>query len=151
VAQVVRIDGGGELFVTPSACRASYERRTLPGETRAQVEGEVQAVLHEAARGAPDFRGRAELTLLREPFEVGGDARVVRLAQAEARRVLGREPLLAGAPYWTDAALLQAAGIPTLVLGPSGRGMHAADEYVELGSVAALESILDGVIAAFCA
>ena len=150
VAQVVRIDGGGELFVTPAACRASYERRTLPGETRAQVEGEVQAVLHEAARGAPDFRGRAELTLLREPFEVAGDARIVRLTEAEARRVLGREPVLAGAPYWTDAALLQAAGIPTLVLGPSGQGMHAADEYVELASVAALESILDGVIAAFC-
>ena len=150
VAQVVRIDGGEELFVTPASCRASYERRTLPGETRAQVEAEVQAVMREAAQGAPGFQGRAELTLLREPFEVGGDARVVRLAEAHARRVLGRDPVVAGAPYWTDAALLQAAGIPTLVVGPSGRGMHAADEHVELASVAALEAILDGVIAEFC-
>ncbi len=75
----------------------------------------------------------------------------MRLAEEHARRVLGREPVVAGAPYWTDAALLQAAGIPTLVLGPAGEGLHAADEYVELSSVAALEAILDGVIAEFCA
>ncbi len=151
VAQVVRIEGGEQLFVTPAGCRASYERRTLPGESRAQVEAEVQAVLQGAAQGAPGFRGHAELTLLREPFEVDSDALVVRLAEAHARRVLGREAVVAGAPYWTDAALLQAAGIPTLVLGPSGEGMHAADEHVELSSVAALEAILDGVIAEFCA
>jgi len=151
VAQVVRIEGGEQLFVTPAACGASYERRTLPGETRAQVEAEVQAVLQGAAQGATGFRGHAELTLLREPFEVDLSARIVRLTTAHARRVLGREPVVAGAPYWTDAALLQAAGIPTLVLGPSGQGMHAADEHVELSSVAALEAILDGVIAEFCA
>lgn len=151
VAQVVRIDGGEQLFVTPAACRASYERRTLPGETRAQVEAELQAVLREAAQGARGFRGRAELTLLREPFEVESDARIVRLAVEHARRALGREPVVAGAPYWTDAALLQAAGIPTLVLGPAGEGLHAADEHVDLASVAVLEAILDGVIAGFCA
>ena len=150
-AQVVRIEGGEQLFVTPAACRASYERRTVPGETRTQVEAEVQAVLQGAAQGAPGFQGHAELTLLREPFEVEGDARLVRLAEEHARRVLGREPVVAGAPYWTDAALLQAAGIPTLVLGPAGEGLHAADEHVELSSVAALEAILDGVIAEFCA
>ena len=150
-AQVVRIQGGEQLFVTPAACRSSYERRTVPGETRAQVEAEVQAVLQGAAQGAAGFQGHAELTLLREPFEVEGDARLVRLAEEHARRVLGREPVVAGAPYWTDAALLQAAGIPTLVLGPAGEGLHAADEHVELSSVAALEAILDGVIAEFCA
>jgi len=150
-AQAVRIRGGEQLFVTPASCRASYERRTLPGETLRQVEAEVDALLHTAAQGVTGFRGRAELGLLREPFEVDPDAPVVRVASEHARRVLGREPVVAGAPYWTDAALLQAAGIPTLVLGPSGEGLHAADEHVELASVTALEEILTGVIAELCA
>ena len=100
VAQVVRIEGGEQLFVTPAGCRASYERRTLPGESRAQVEAEVQAVLQGAAQGAPGFRGHAELTLLREPFEVDSDALVVRLAErarpprAGARGRRGGRPLL---------------------------------------------------------
>ncbi|MEJ2289248.1 MAG: M20/M25/M40 family metallo-hydrolase [Deinococcales bacterium] len=150
-AQVVRIRGGEELFVTPASCRASFERRTVPGETLRTVEGELEALLSLAAAGGEGFRGRAELELLREPFEVDGGARIVRLAREHAGRVLQREPVTAGAPYWTDAALLQAAGIPTLVLGPSGEGLHAADEHVEVASVAALEAILTGVIGAFCA
>jgi len=149
-AQVVRIRGGEELFVTPASCRASYERRTIPGETLQTVEGEVERLLSRAAATIDGFQGRAELALLREPFEVEADARVVRLAGEHARRVLGREPVTAGAPYWTDAALLQAAGIPTLVLGPSGEGLHAADEYVEVASVTALEAILTGVASEFC-
>lgn len=150
-AQPVRVEGGEELFVTPAACRLSYERRTLPGEDRSLVEAEVAALLERAGRGVADFDGSAELALLREPFEVDGDDPIVALARERAASVLERDPVVAGAPYWTDAALLQAAGIPTLVLGPKGAGMHAADEHVELASVSALERILAGVANVFCA
>ncbi len=150
VAQAVRIEGGEQLFVVPAACRADYERRTLPGETRAQVEAEVDALLQAAGEGARGFRASAELTLLREPFEVAADARIVEVARRHARRVLGQDAVETGSPYWTDAALLQAAGIPTLVFGAKGVGMHAVDEHVELASVAALEEILVGVVQEFC-
>lgn len=151
VAQVVRVEGGEQLFVVPAACRASYERRTLPGETRAHIEAELQAVLREAGAGLPDFDGHAVLALLREPFEVDPGERIVSVVSQHARRVLGGELTVSGSPYWTDAALLQAAGIPTLVMGPKGVGMHAADEHVELASVTAMEAILIGVVAEFCA
>ena len=39
------------------------------------------------------------------------------------------------APYWMEAPLWQAAGIPALVCGPSGGGLHAADEWVDLRQV----------------
>ncbi|GAA4408453.1 ArgE/DapE family deacylase [Fodinibacter luteus] len=39
------------------------------------------------------------------------------------------------APYWMEAPLWQAAGIPTLVCGPAGGGLHAADEWVDLHQV----------------
>ena len=34
-----------------------------------------------------------------------------------------------------DAALIQAAGIPTVVFGPGGEGAHSVDEWVDLASV----------------
>lgn len=150
VAQAVRVEGGEQLFVVPAACRAAYERRTLPGETRAQVEAEVDALLRAAGEGARGFRASAELTLLREPFEVAAGERIVEVARRHARRVLGRDAVESGSPYWTDAALLQTAGIPTLVFGAKGVGMHAVDEHVELASVAALEEILVGIVQEFC-
>jgi len=149
-AQAVRVEGGEELFVTPAACRLSYERRTLPGEDRALAEGELAQALARAGAGVAGFDASAELVLLREPFEVDGAEAIVEVARGHAAGVLGRQPVVAGAPYWTDAALLQAAGIPTLVLGPRGDGLHAADEHVELASVGALERILTGIAESFC-
>ncbi len=32
--------------------------------------------------------------------------------------------------FWTDAALLGAAGIPTVLFGPRGAGLHGIDEHV---------------------
>ena len=43
---------------------------------------------------------------------------------------------------WLDSAILSAAGIPTVIIGPGGEGMHAAVEYVELESVYSLAAIL---------
>src|SRR5207249_12051390 len=38
---------------------------------------------------------------------------------------------LAGMAPWTDTALLAEKGIPGVVFGPSGRGLHGREEYVE--------------------
>jgi acetylornithine deacetylase len=32
--------------------------------------------------------------------------------------------------YWTDAAVLGQAGIPSLIFGPGGSGYHGLEEYV---------------------
>jgi len=45
------------------------------------------------------------------------------------------------APYWMEAPLWQQA-CPTLVCGPSGGGLHAADEWVDLGQVRAFTDAL---------
>ena len=56
-----------------------------------------------------------------------------------------------GETYWMDAAFIQAAGIPTVVLGPSGEGAHAVDEWVELASVEACTDVLVGAARELCA
>lgn len=149
--QPVTVAGGSELFVTPEACRLSVERRSLPGEDAGRLESEMEAVLAAAGEGVPNFDARATLQLHRAPFEVPDDADIVRHAVAAASEARGEAAPRTGAPYWTDAALVAAAGIPTVLLGPSGEGLHAADEWVDLRSVARLERALASLVRAFCA
>jgi acetylornithine deacetylase len=37
--------------------------------------------------------------------------------------------------FWTDAAVLGAAGIPSVLFGPGGAGLHSTEEYVLVGDV----------------
>jgi acetylornithine deacetylase len=50
-----------------------------------------------------------------------------------------------------DAALIQAAGIPTVVFGPRGGGFHGPVEWVETDQVIASARILAETVARFCA
>jgi len=45
---------------------------------------------------------------------------------------------------------LTAAGIPTVVFGPSGNGLHSAVEYVEFDSVVKTASVLVEAARKFC-
>jgi acetylornithine deacetylase len=49
-----------------------------------------------------------------------------------------------------DAALLQAAGVATVVYGPRGAGAHADVEWVDLGSVYQLAEVLAEAAIAYC-
>jgi acetylornithine deacetylase len=51
---------------------------------------------------------------------------------------------------WMDSALLQAAGIETVVMGPGGGGAHAAVEWVEMESVAQIAAILAEAAIEYC-
>jgi acetylornithine deacetylase len=65
--------------------------------------------------------------------------------------VLGREPNYMGDTPWMDAALLHAAGIETVVMGPGGGGAHAVVEWVEMESVAQMAAILAQTAIEYCA
>ena len=49
------------------------------------------------------------------------------------------------APHWMEAPLWQAV-CPTLVCGPSGGGLHAVDEWVDLARVRAFVTALLAVL-----
>ncbi len=145
--QAVLAAGGRELFTTPDRATVSLERRTLPGENAATgAEGEVRAWLR--ALQAEDAAVHAEVvtTVAREAFEcdVRSD-RAVQTVLASARAVLGTVPAMRGAPYWTDAALVAAAGIPTVLFGPVGGAIHQPGEWVDVASIDTLRAVLDVV------
>jgi len=133
------IEGGTELSTYPDHCLLRGERRTLPGETQADVEREARELLG-------DLRGDARVTFFREPFEVDEGEEIVSLVSRHAGR-----PEIIGVPYWADSALFAAAGIPTIVFGPKGEGAHAAVEWVDAASAQRCAEIYAAVAAGFCA
>ncbi|MBX7251460.1 MAG: M20/M25/M40 family metallo-hydrolase, partial [Candidatus Promineofilum sp.] len=70
--------------------------------------------------------------------------------QAAATAVLGSVRAPMGVSFWTDAASLHAAGIPTALFGPAGAGAHAVEEWVDLASVRACAEVYLAVARAFC-
>jgi len=145
------IQGGLEPSTYPDRCRLTLERRTLPGESPAAVEAELQAVLDRLSRADPAFKATVRSTLDRGPLETSETAAIVPALSAAAGKVLGRPPELAGVPYWTDAASLWAAGIPSVIFGPTGAGAHADEEWVDLESVRACAEIYREAARGFCA
>ncbi len=144
------IEGGGELSSYPAHCRLQLERRTLPGETPDSVLAEIENQLAKLSLADPTFSAHAELFFWRDSFEVARDEEVVRAVDASATEIMGAHPRVYGDTPWMDAALLSAAGIPTVVFGPGGAGAHAAEEYGNLEEVAVCAQILAKTAITFC-
>ena len=143
------ISGGQELSSYPAECRLELERRTLPGETDDAVQAEMELLLEELRARDADFRATAQFLGSREAYEIVPEAPIAAAAAGAARHVLGASEFC-GMSFWTDTALLGAAGIPGIVFGPSGRGLHGKEEYVELDSVTACAEVLRKLILAWC-
>jgi acetylornithine deacetylase len=143
--------GGSGISTYADHCRLEIERRTVPGETEAQVLAEIRAITDALAAEDATFRATVRAMLTRGSFEVRRDAPIVNAVLDAATSVLGATPEVIGEPYWMDAALLSAVGINTVVIGPSGAGAHALEEWVDLKSIAQLTEILAGAARSFCA
>lgn len=144
------IEGGIELSTYPDRCRLQIERRTIPGETAAQVEGELNAIVAAAGKDDPAFRAEVRMGIVREPFGIAGDAEIVRLTRQASKAVTGQDALFTETVGWMDAALLSAVGIPTVVYGPTGVGAHASSEWVDLPAVERCRRVYLAVARAFC-
>jgi acetylornithine deacetylase len=44
--------------------------------------------------------------------------------------------------FWTDAAILGGVGIPTVLFGPGGAGLHGPGEYVNVDDVLTCRDVL---------
>jgi len=143
------ISGGQELSSYPAECRLQIERRTLPGESDAQIEAELRGLLEGLQVRDPEFRATAKGLGSRPPYEISPEAPIAAAAAEAIRDVTGTAEL-GGMSAWTDTALLAAAGIPGVVFGPRGRGLHGAEEYVELDSMYACAEVLRRLIVRFC-
>ena len=144
------LEGGSGLSTYAASSKLQIERRTVPGETEAQAVGEIQQIAGRLAAEDSTFHATVRSFFARDPFEVSRDAAIVKVLDRAAAEVLGRPPHYMGDTPWMDAALLAAAGVETVVIGPAGAGAHAAEEWVDLDSVVQLAGILARAAAAYC-
>jgi acetylornithine deacetylase len=144
------IRGGQEWSSYPERCTVSIERRFIPGESPEMCEAELRSLLEQCVMLDPGFSARLHTGGARGPLETDPDAPIAQAVRAHGQAVLGAEIPVIGAPYWTDAQTLAAAGIPSVLFGPSGAGAHAVEEWVDLDSVAQCAQIYRRLIEAFC-
>jgi acetylornithine deacetylase len=137
------IDGGHELSSYPDRCHLQMERRTIPGEAPGSAGREVQALLDRLRAEDPDFKAASRVMFARSPHEIASDHPLpVAMQQAlksssppaPAKATAGKQALI-GMSFWTDAAVLSEAGIPSILFGPTGGGLHSIEEWVEVESV----------------
>jgi acetylornithine deacetylase/succinyl-diaminopimelate desuccinylase family protein len=144
------IEGGQEFSSYPARCLLQAERRTIPGETRELAEAEILEVVARAGKGDPDFSADVRAPISRDPFETSEDAEIVDAVRRHAAEVLGATPETVGVSFWADSALLAAAGIPTVVFGPIGAGLHTEDEWVDVESLERCVEIYAATASAIC-
>jgi len=129
------IEGGSGWSTYPDRCTLRVERRTLPGETTDEVLAEI-AKACEAAAAIDDLLDvEVRHVLTQAPSDVPLDAPIVRALEA-AMRGEGESVLEEGMSAWTDAAILNDAGIPAICYGPGDILLaHADEEWVPLDEV----------------
>ena len=144
------LNAGTDYATYPSRAVLGIEIGTQPGEHLSDRVREIEETFAEVARERPDFRGEVVVQLDREPFVAEGHEDLVAALDASATGVIGRpfEPI--GLNAWTDAALMQAAGIPTVLLGSAGGNYHAPDEWASISELVSLTRILSDAIPRFC-
>jgi acetylornithine deacetylase len=140
------IAGGEELSSYPARCVIGVERRTLPGESAASVEAELDGLLGRCRAADPELSAGRRTLMVREPFAIDPGAELVGVvAEAAGGAQIG------GVSYWADSAFLAAAGIPTVVFGPAGAGAHATEEWVSIDALEATAAALVGAGRRICA
>lgn len=143
------IAGGRELSSYPDRCSLQIERRTIPGEQDGCGGREVEAILEGLRAADSEFAAASRVMFQRAPYELDASHELPTALVAAARDAQLEAPII-GMSFWTDAAVLGAAGIPSVLFGPTGAGLHGLEEWVDAASVLKCRDALVNLARAFC-
>ena len=144
------IEGGTEISTYPGECKITIERRVVPGETRQTVIAEIADMIAEIKRDDAAFEADVTCLDAKAAFEESPHSSIATSVIRAATDCLGKSPRLRGEAFWLDTALLQEAGIPSVIIGVKGEGVHDSEEWVETESVRQLTTILTTAGLDFC-
>jgi acetylornithine deacetylase len=146
-----KIRGGVGMSTYPEECELAIERRTLPGESAALAIREITDACARIKARHANFDATVSLTTAQLASDVSSDAPIVR----RLRGALEQEHVpirIEGMSAWTDAAILNEAGIPAICFGPGDITLaHAAEEFVPVEDIALATQVLTRVVRDWCA
>jgi len=145
-----KIEGGVGMSTYPERCNLAIERRTIPGESVQKAMREITNACARVKSDRPEFDARVTLSTAQLPSDVPVDAPVVRRLVGAVERE-GIPVSIKGLSAWTDAALLNEAGIPTVCFGPGDIALaHAAEEFVAVDDIERATRVLARVVREWC-
>lgn len=145
------IEGGIGMSTYPDRCVLKLERRTIPGVAAADVVDEVRQACDRVRARRATFAAEVRLLVAQAPSDVAVDAPIVR-ELGTALRARGERVAVEGMSAWTDAALLNDAGVPAVCFGPGDISLaHAAEEYIPLDEIDRATAVLASLAGTWCA
>lgn len=143
------IEGGvRDTLTVPDHCAFYIDRYLVPGETLESVIDQVAGAAKEAG-----LESRVEITPTVRPtpfmqgFVIPRDHKIVQSVSRRFREVVGEQAGIGTDPSVCDSNYLAVLGeIPTLTFGPSGKGLHAPNEYGSIREIQQCTEIYLGVI-----
>jgi len=140
------IEGGLGMSTYPDKCVIRLERRTLPGVSLPMITQQLQDALDSVAARVPQFRAELTFDNARPPSDLPVDAALVRELVA-ATAASGTPARVDGVTYWSDAALFNEAGMPTVCYGPGSIALaHGAEEWVPEAEILRATDVLTDFI-----
>jgi acetylornithine deacetylase len=143
------IEGGRELSSYPDRCALQIERRTIPGEPQGIAGREVASIIERLKTEDAEFQAASRVMFARSPYEIP-PGHALPGALVEAACGVGHASTTIGMSFWTDAAVLGDAGIPSVLFGPTGAGLHSLEEWVDVQSVLTCRDALVGLVRRWC-
>lgn len=144
------ISGGTGMSTYPEKCELAIERRTLPGESTETALTEIREAVGRVRAKNASFDASVTLTTAQAPSDVSVGAPVVR-GLASALRAEGLPSPVEGLSAWTDAALLNEAGISAICFGPGDIALaHSAEEWVPVGQIETATRVLARLASDWC-
>ncbi len=148
------IRGGDWPSTVPGACELHCRLSFYPGQPIGEIRGIVEQTIREAADG-DDWLRQNQPTVSYDGFQTAGsvvdwDAPSVTLLGEHHRRVTGHamRPLVGTSV--NDMRYYNFAGTPAGCYGATGGNGHAADEWLDLTSLAPAAKVLGGFIIDWC-
>ena len=135
------IAGGRQPNIVPDRCVIKVDRRTLPGENDRVVKRDLLASLRRRGHRVTlvDSKGAAPASPLQTDPRLPLVGRFLRASGQERGE---------GVDYFTDAGVLAAGGIPSVVFGPGDIAQaHTPDEWVAVSQLERATAILTRFLA----
>ena len=141
------VRGGTDYATYPSQAVLGIEIGTQPGETLADRVREIEAIIATVVAEMPGLSGEVKVRLDREPFLANGHEALLESLRSATLKNMGSDIDAVGLNAWTDAALMQAAGTPTVMFGPLGGNFHSPNEWISIPeAVTSVDILVDTIV-----
>lgn len=145
------IRGGEEPSSYPGKCTVTVEFRTVPAQSEESILGDISAMLGDITNENPRFQyADPRIAMSRPTQKLAIDHPLVEKAIECGTAIFGSKPVVQSVPFWCDAALLGQAGIPSIIFGPAGAGLHSKEEWVEVQSLEEMAKVFTRLALDYC-